>query len=86
MAGGDQGVGYKDQSFPGRNNDNGVDSLGVAEGTITDLNGGFGDVIAVIGTCRVRGKMCVSWGFRFSPRPVAQRQVHLVSEKARPGR
>ena len=49
ITGGDQGVGYSDQSFPGRNNDNGVDSLGVAQGTISDLNGGFGDIIAVIG-------------------------------------
>ena len=42
-------MGYSDQSFPARNNDNGIDALGVANGAIADLNGGFGDVIAVIG-------------------------------------
>ena len=45
----DQGVGYADQSFNGRNANNGVDAYGVAQGAIADLAAGFGDVIIVGG-------------------------------------
>ena len=50
----DQGVGYPDHSFNGRDASNGIDALGVAMGAISDVNALHGDLIINTG-CRPIG-------------------------------